>query len=266
MIEYRSDFLQDAHKQGLFEAIVKIHLELGQPATALEYVERAKSAALLDLLTYRFDLRIHSQAKADQSLVDQLNQSLKQRNRLFRRYQPDPDQNFELKDIAERKEQLVLEEQITKLWQRLLVRNDDYAREPMAAPIDIDVCLQYLDTDTLLIEYFAIDDQLWAFMVSGKDPKNIAVQSLSGTLSEVKNLWQVFQLNLNTVPKIAANQVEYLITNAQATLNQLWEILLKPIHSVLKQHHKLVIIPYGALHYLSFAALYNGGYPFSEIP
>lgn len=67
MVEFRAGFLED--KQIVYEDMVALCLDLEQPFRGLEYAERAKSRALLDLLAYRLDLSIQTRDVKDNHLV-----------------------------------------------------------------------------------------------------------------------------------------------------------------------------------------------------
>ena len=56
MVEFRADFLAD--KQRVYEDMVDLLLERGRAETALHYVERAKSRALVEMLAFQLDLRL----------------------------------------------------------------------------------------------------------------------------------------------------------------------------------------------------------------
>jgi tetratricopeptide (TPR) repeat protein len=80
MVEFRADFLED--KQIVYEDVVGLCLDLDQPLRGLEYAERAKSRALLDLLAYRLDLSIQARDEKDDHLVDELTHLRADRDRL----------------------------------------------------------------------------------------------------------------------------------------------------------------------------------------
>ena len=131
MVEYRAGFLED--KQAVYEDMVLLCLD-GEPALALDYVERAKSRALLDLLAYRLDLSLAARKPADQALVDELVGLRSERDRLYRRWEGREEGREEdwatagasLQQV--RREMLAIEKQITERWHSLLVHNADYAR------------------------------------------------------------------------------------------------------------------------------------------
>ena len=81
MVEFRADFLQD--KQAVYEDVVRLCLAENQPGLGLEYAERAKSRALLDLVAFRLDLSVQVRGSDDGPLVDELTHLRAERDRLF---------------------------------------------------------------------------------------------------------------------------------------------------------------------------------------
>src|SRR5581483_5460917 len=68
--ELRSHFLED--KLPIYDDAIDLCLRLAQPERALEYLERAKSRALVDYLASHPDVRIRARGAADGELVAEL--------------------------------------------------------------------------------------------------------------------------------------------------------------------------------------------------
>ena len=123
MVEHRVDFLED--KATLYEDLVSLHLDGGRAARALQYAERGKSRALLDLLAYKLDLSITPRDTGDQPLVEELAALRACRDQAYRRWvSPQVGQEGKWDASGEgrretRREMLALEKQITELWHRL---------------------------------------------------------------------------------------------------------------------------------------------------
>jgi hypothetical protein len=129
MVEFRVGFVED--KEELYQDAVALCLDLDQPLLGLEYAERAKSRALLDLLAYRLDLGIQARDAGDGPIVDDLVRLRAERDQLYRRWESDADAGQRGWSSAEgdrgqaQQEVLALEQHITELWHRLLIRNAD---------------------------------------------------------------------------------------------------------------------------------------------
>jgi CHAT domain-containing protein/tetratricopeptide (TPR) repeat protein len=273
MVEFRVSFLEN--KEILYQDMVELSLDQDQPLRALEYAERAKSRALLDLLAYRLDLTFQAKDATDAPLIEQLTTLRVERDRLYRRWESDADtgeRGWSSSESVRQKAQqevLALETRITELWHRLLVRNADYAREASLWTVRTESAQPYLDKDTLLLEYYVLRGRLVVFFVTDT---NVQARRLDSDLSKIQTLMQRFQLNIWAVPKSSIRQVAALTINAQAILHQLYELLIAPIEDQIEGYSKLIIVPHGPLHYLPFHALYNRssylieGYEISYLP
>jgi len=259
MVEFRVSFLED--KETLYQDMVGICIDQGQPLRGLEYAERAKSRALLDLLAYRLDLTIQARNMEDHPLVEELVRLRVERDQLYRQWESDPngtERGWSSPQLVRQKTQqkvLALEAKITELWHRLLVHNADYARDAALWAVRTESVQPYLDEDTLLVEYYVVHGKLVVFLVT-KD--GIQAQRLDANLARVETLIQRFQLNLRSVPHNPLERVAALANNARALLEQLYQLLIAPFDDQLAGYPKLIIAPHGPLHYLPFHALHNG--------
>jgi CHAT domain-containing protein len=262
MIEFRVSFLED--KETIYQDMVQLCIEQGQLLRGLEFVERAKSRVLLDLLAYRLDLTIQARTPEDQPLVEELTELRSERDRLYRRWESaaeSEDSNergwSSSQSLRQKAQQdvLALEKQITDLWHRLLIHNAEYAREASLYTVRTESVQPDLDEDTLLVEYFTVHETPYAFLLTAHD---VSVIRLEVNLKTIETLLQRLQLNLRAVPKSAPNQRAALAANAQALLAQLYDALLAPLEYQLTDYPKLLIVPHGILHYVPFHALHDG--------
>jgi CHAT domain-containing protein/tetratricopeptide (TPR) repeat protein len=277
MIEFRATFIED--KGRLYEDAVSLCLDLDQPLKGLEYVERAKSRALLDLLSHRLDLSITARSEKDQPIVEELLHLRRERDQLYRhldgegfgqRGDTDP---FEGERVLSEHKVLDLEKRITELWHRLLVRNAGYARDAALWQIRSEPVQPYLEPDTLLLVYYIMHGRLVVFLV-GRGV--VSALPLSIDLSQVQHLLQLLWLNLRSVPRSELERLPHLEANARGILSRLYQGLLAPVleneELGFGDTRRLVIVPHGPLHYLPFQALYNGrdylleGYEISYLP
>lgn len=259
MVEFRAGFLED--KEEIYEDAVGLCLELNQPLLGLEYAERAKSRALLDLLAQRLDLGIQARSPADRPLVEELMRLRAERDRLYRRWESDAESGERGWTSSEgdrgqaQQEVLALEKQITDLWHRLLIRNADYAREAALWTVRTEAPQPYLDPDTLLVEYFFVHGKLVVFLVSAE---GVEARRVPGDRTQIQALSRLLWLNLKTVPKSSPKQVITLAGNARGLLQRLCGLLIAPVNDRVAGYEKLVIVPHGPLHYLPFHALHDG--------
>ncbi len=262
MVEYRADFAAD--KQVVYAEIVDLYLQQGQAAQAFEYTERAKSRALLDLVARGLDLRITAKDPADQHLVEALTHLRIEQNRLYRRWEGRQAEQAKVRpqtlSAAEQadwqplwQEIRALEQQIAALWNRLLVRNADYAHAAALWQVRTENIQPDLAADTLLLEYFFVHDKIALFVVTAQ---SISTVTLPCTISQVESPLRFLQMNFNLALR-DANDAD-LIGEAQDLLHELYSQLLAPVRTQLTTYDHLVIVPHGFLHKLPFHALYDG--------
>ncbi|HSN75035.1 MAG TPA: CHAT domain-containing tetratricopeptide repeat protein [Anaerolineae bacterium] len=259
MVEFRADFLED--KTAVYEDMVLLCVALDRALSGLEYVERAKSRALVEMLAFRLDVSIEARAPEDTAHVDELMRLRSQRDQMYRRWQG----KDELKARGapavsggwEQIEQEVLEieNRITKLWHKLLVRNADYARDAALWRVQIEPIQPYLDDETVLIEYFVARDVMLAFVVTRQ---SIEAVVLPIDLKTLQNLYRLLRLNLDAAPHSTAARLTALTANAQALLHRLYQGLVAPLDATLRAYARWIVVPYGPLHYLPFQALFDG--------
>jgi len=260
MIEYRADFAED--KDNIYEDVVALCLDLDDPQRGLEYCERAKSRALQDMIGQRLNLRIEARHEADKPLVQELLTLRAERDRLYRRWDSGEriSQRGEMDELlAERRQVeqdvLDLENQITGLWHRLLIRNADYARDANLWQVRVEPIQPYLEENVALLQYFTIRDHYVVFLVTAGD---VRAYRLPATLTQVQKLLQLLWLNLKAVPRSDPGRHDPLTRNAQGLLGKLHELLFAPLAKTLAAYKQLIVVPHGSLHYLPFHALHDG--------
>ncbi|MBE2234627.1 MAG: CHAT domain-containing protein [Anaerolinea sp.] len=257
MVEFRADFLED--KTGVYEEMVLLCVALDQPASGLEYVERAKSRALLEMVAYRLDVSIEARAPEDGPLVDELHSLRDQRDQLYRRWQGKEELQArgEAAGGWEQIEQDVLsiENRITRLWHKLLVHNADYARDAALWRVQVEPVQPYLDDDSVLIEYFIAQGAPLAFVATRRD---IQVFRLPVDSQSVLDTLRLLRLNLNAAARGTPQRLPSLTANAQALLQRLYQGLIAPLYPVAGRYARWIVVPCGPLHYLPFQALFDG--------
>jgi CHAT domain-containing protein len=259
MIEHRADFLEG--KQEIYEDAVLLCLDIGQPAVGLDYAERAKSRALVDMLAFRMDLGIQARSAEDQPLVEKLMALRAERDRLYRRWESREaalETGKSLDEIRHGLQQDIAgkEQQITALWHELLIRNADYAQDAALWQVRTEPVQPYLDPDTVLVEYFMGRGELIAFLVT---QTNIEARRLETKISDIQRFSRLLWLNLRAVPRSPASAIDSLRTNAEGVLQRLYQLLVAPFRDDLADFQHLIIVPHGILHYLPFHALHDGG-------
>lgn len=260
MVEHRPDFLEDARKRGLYEAAVSVSLALDHPLEALNVIERAKSRALLDILTHRIDLRVRRRGAADAALVDEFNRLLRERNRLARNLDRTQPGHVSGPADADMGAIRALERKIETLRRRWLVETGDYADRPeLLRPPDVARTLADLDESTAMVEYFVLDGRPVAFLVhSDRGRVRAEPFQLDTDLRALQKLDVSLRTNFNAAVFGDPRYLPELTARAQALLQGFHARLLGPFAGRLDGFAHLVVVPYGPLHYLPFHAFHDG--------
>lgn len=261
MVEFRADFLED--KTAVYEDMVLLCVDLDRPLSGLEYAERARSRTLVDMLAFRLDVGIEARSAEDQGRVDELLRLRAQRDQMVRRWQGNRELAVrgaavpaETRELIEQ-DVLEIENRITDLWHKLLVRNADYARDAALWRVQIEPIQPYLDDQTALIEYFIARDVVLAFVVTSQ---SIEAVVLPIDLKTIHSLYRLLRLNLDAAPRSTAERLPALTANAQALLQRLYQGLVAPLDATLRAYSRWMVAPFGPLHYLPFHALFDGAH------
>ena len=253
MVEFRVEFLED--KAAVYEDAVMLCVALDRPAVGLDYAERAKSRALLDLVAHRLDLGVRARSAADVPLVEQLVRLRAERDRVYRRWETQEEVRTRGRLQQVQQEVLALERQITELWHRLLIANADYARDVGLWQVHTEAVQPHLPPNTALLEYFIAHQQVIAFLVTAD---SVQAWRLPDGLTALQQTLQLLWLNLRSAPQVGANQIKEFAINGRSLLRRLHQMLIAPVADAVPPSARLIIVPHGPLHYLPFQALHDG--------
>jgi CHAT domain-containing protein len=213
-------------KQAVYQHLVAAMLADGQNAAAFEFVERAKSRALVDMLAAKQDFAVHAtNAQQVRTLLAQANAAESE----GRIQGGDP-------TIAGKRSLAVK------------LKNDLQTQAPeLAALVNVtyasakDIRAK-LPTDEALIEYYYDDKKVYAFVVTRE---RLQVVWLEGG-------------NLVQDVKAFRDALESPGDARHLDLSQkLYNQLFRPLENVVDKH-QVLIVAHGALHYLPFNALHDG--------
>lgn len=215
-----------ADKQRAYARLVAILLASGADGEALEYVERAKSRALVDLLaarkTFGGDPRLQDEIKA--LLVE-----------------------LEALELAEKAEASIGSAEstaqrtiaVTNARERLLRLPPGLASLVSVAPVRISDIQGALAADETLLEYFQSDGELYVFVVDRERVKGLRLDA-----PDVGRGIERFRHTLE-----APGNTEH-----ERYARDLYATLVEPVEPLIRTP-KLVVVPHGVLHYLPFNAL-----------
>jgi CHAT domain-containing protein len=258
-ITLRPGFLED--KGEALRSLISLYLRDGRAERAFENLERAKSQVLLGYLSNREQLRWAGDDDRSRALIADLNQ-LRAEHQWFYRLAHEHSLGKESRPGQLAPQQALLEvaareRRMRAITEQLYLHSGDsgaVGHAPLPSLADVQ---RSLSAGTLLVEFYNDGAHLWAFTL---DAHTLAVHPLTTTLGALDRQLAQLQANLafalNAGPD--APVAPGLANLAQRILQRLYTALLAPLDARLRDHDRLVIVPYGALHYLPFHLLHTG--------
>src|SRR5919199_613624 len=257
--EFRAAFLSD--KLAPFSELARLHLASGtrHAATrAFEYVERARSRALIDTLSgvVNAHSRPRDAFEADllaehEGLREELQWYYSQINRPDTAAARSPEATEQLYAAIREREAAVLD------IRRRIEQRGGQVPGRVARQLDVARLQRALGQEAALVEYFSLDGRLLAFLVTDQDVEVIhelgQEDEVSPTVSQLR-----FQIDtLRFAGRGVGRHTSQLVERARRHLGDLYETLLQPIERRLGER-RLVVVPHRALHYVPFHALHDG--------
>jgi CHAT domain-containing protein len=254
-ITLRPGFLED--KGEALQALLALQLRSGAAARAFETLERAKSQALLDYLANREQLHWAADDPRSQALIDELNR-LREEHQAFYRLAHEQADEAAPAPIAPAPAQVAARERrMRAITEQLYLHSGERSTAANVAAPSLEEVRRCLPEDALMIEFYNDGANLWAFCL---DANRLTVERLPARIETIDQLLAQLRLNLSAALKSGphAPATRGLTALAQRILQRLYNELLKPLESRLHGRHRLVVVPYGSLHYLPFHLLHSG--------
>ena len=257
--EFRTAFVAD--KLTPYYELARLCLADGAPnrvVDALGYLERARSRALAEMMSGALSPRPKPRDPYEAELFSRLDELREELNWLYNQIDRPPESAAAaaptavaaLLEAAREREQDVLE-----IRRQLAQRGGNDL--PLAEPVNISHLQRALGADTALIEYFSLDDELLAFVVT--DTEAQVVRRLGGE-AKAKAALDSLRLQLGSL-RYGGERIRrvlpQLLSRAQHHLGELYDLLLSPLEERLGDR-RLVVVPHRMLHYVPFHALYDG--------
>lgn len=256
-ITLQPGFLED--KAEAWRALIGLQLDQGQVSKAFETLERAKSQVLLGYLANRERLRWTRADAHSRALIKELDQ-LRAEHQWSYRLAHEPSHHTEHTGSLAPEEALVelkrRERRMRTITEQLYLHSaEDQAFNPAPTPNTEEIQAD-LDEDSLLVEYYHDGEQTWAFSL---DKETIEIQRLPIKLETLTQLLRQLQVNLGAALKVGlqAPTTPNLTRLAQGILQRMHTALIEPLALKHRSKKRLVIVPYGPLHYLPFHLLFD---------
>ena len=257
-ITLRPGFLED--KGEASRALIGLYFRLGQAESAFETLEHAKSQVLLGYLANRENLRWATDDTRNQMLIDEFKR-LRAEHQWFYQLAHEQPRNTNRPSAIQPEQALTevttREQRMRAITEQLYVRsgNDQHAnRVPTIRLGDVQ---HMLGEGEWLIEFYNDGTYLWAFVI---EKQRINVHGLPITVETLNKLLAQLQVNVAAALKVdpQAPGAPSLTHLAQRILQRFYVLLIEPLNLHQYDLHRLMIVPYGALHYLPFHLLYDG--------
>ncbi|MEP7290391.1 MAG: CHAT domain-containing protein, partial [Chloroflexota bacterium] len=255
-LHFRSDFLED--KQDAVRSLLRLHLSEGRVEAAFGALERAKAQVWLSYLSQRDQLRWFRDDPATSPFIDEL-ERLRQEHHWF--YRVAYDQSFrEQQHAAIAPEQAAAEaatreREIRRLTERLYLNSE--AQDRLTVPLVQLADMQHrLVADSAMLAYYSDGSTIWAFLVNDQ---SVELFPLGSIAPAVDRLIAKMQSNFDRALRIDvhAPDARVLEQYARHIGGQLYELLVKPFADRLTSVQRLIVVPYGSLHYLAFHTLHD---------
>jgi CHAT domain-containing protein len=257
--EFRTAFLAD--KLTPYIELVRMCLADGSPTRwdeAFEYAEKARSRALVDMLTGALPASPSPEDEYDRRLFERMQKLREELNWYYNQvHRPDEDTASRGGELMEAHLNAIREREVQIAEITLQLQQSGSSIFAIQESFDVDQFRLALDDDTVLVEYFSLDSSLLAFVVSSA---SIEVVHLPVSEQEIETALTQFHFQLGALKygaKHLAQHLETLIQRTQHHLLTLYDGLVLPIEQYLGDR-RVVFVPYRALHYIPFHALYDG--------
>jgi len=256
-ITLRPGFLEN--KGEAWRELIGLHLQLGQIDCAFEGIEQAKSQVMVSYLANREQFRWSREEPESRVLIDELERLRAEHQVLYQQaFNPSEEHNMADDVLPEEalNEVLSREKRMRAITEKLylLSYSNNAARSSFNTLLpDIQACI---DERTLLVEFYEDGQKFWAFVLDGQScevfPLAINIETLKQLLNQLKsNIAAGLRLDSDSP---AAGRLTLL---AERILQRLYALLLAPLNLQKYARKRLIVVPYGALHYLPFHLLHD---------
>jgi len=251
--EFRTAFFADklTPYNELVRSCLADHNRVGE---AFTYVERARARALVDAMGERVSM----QTGVVNSISDQLNEQFQvQRQELNYLYnQLERPARLSTREVERLRSEVKEREQaISEIVRRLQHRSGRISTS--TSSLNLEELQRALGAATALIEFSALDDEVFAFVVTDN---GLSVTRRLATEAEVNEELIQLRFQLDALRSGSASMRRHLPDLTRRTrrhLEKLYDFLIRPLEALIVSR-RLVIVPQRTLHYLPFQALHDG--------
>lgn len=260
-VTLRPGFLES--RQGALRGLMRLYLEDKQAECAFETLERTKSQALLSHLSNRESLRWLPDERRSRPLIDEL-ERLRQDYHLYEQVAHGTSALEKtgvggMSREAARCALVACEQRMRAITEQLYLFNDSVGAS--THPPELDALRTRVADGEALLEFYNDGTRLWVFIL---DARGLRLHALSASAREFEVALREFEFTRDTSISLSAYkspdspEMTQLGALLRDSLRQLYRLLLEPIAAHVRDYRRLVVVPFGALHYLPFHLLHTG--------
>jgi CHAT domain-containing protein len=223
------------NKQAVYHDLVAVLVEMGQHGEAFAYAERSKARALVDMLASIEKFSSGEKGGSTQivSLLNDLDKA--ERESLTVGNRTSPEQYAGTHNV------------MLKQKQKISQTAPELSSLVTVIPPDVAEIQQLLPPEETLVEYFGMEDTLFAFIVTKDEVRGVKLE-----IKELNKKISAFREQI--MPGDRPIYMPEFINQIKKDGQTLYEELFRPLESMISTEN-LSIVPHGALHYLPFNAL-----------
>ncbi|HDS09845.1 MAG TPA: CHAT domain-containing protein, partial [Firmicutes bacterium] len=243
--EFREKFFKFENKLEPYTRLIELLIKLGRKEEALKYLEEQKSFISKEAFV-NFDQLGKDNPELNDFLKEikekqQKNENLKE---LLSREKEKPNEFQDKEKIKYLTEVIAKTEgEFNQLMLQLEFKYPDVYSLLSIKPVNIADIRESLPKNTVILEYFITDENLYIFIISGEGFKAQTVDIKSEVLEEKV-------INFKRLISDTEHSQEL-----NSNLGDLYNILIRPIEDDIQKFEVLSVIPFGILYYIPFSAL-----------
>ncbi len=253
--ELKIAFLQN--KLAIYEGLVITSLSSGpgEDRAAFEYIERAKSRSLTDLIAFRAPSLI-SRNPEHSAAMEQLRALRQKLTWIYHQIEleelnPGAQSSARIHHLKQQGRQM--EDNLMKAFSQFQAVDQEFVGLQKASTTSVEEMQAMLPADAMLVEFYEARGTFYACLATASDLRIVPV----APSKRIREHLRLLQLQLAKF-RLGADYIrpfqQLLLEATQAHLRELYSLIVVPIRRFLNASH-LVIVPHGFLHYLPFHAL-----------
>ena len=254
--EFRTAFAADKLTPYLELARLRLETDAGE---ALGYLERARARALVEMMSGALPVRQKPRDAYEAELLAEMETLRGELNWFYNQLNRPPEDpaasaSAHLDDLLRGARER--EEGVLRLRRQLEQRGRSelaLAEDPFSLPR----LQERLGAETVLVEYFSLEEEVHAFVVSGE---GVEAPVRLGPERQVRATLDALHFQLGSLrygSERTRRHLPRLLDRARHYLGGLYDQLLRPIEDRLGGR-RLVVVPHRSLHYVPFHALHDG--------